>query len=132
MRLSPDPNVRRLSKTRPYGASVAVAYFPPTVLAVHLGADLRDFVEDAAAQAGLRLVGVRHLQAACAALAANPCVAVLADEGLPSWDRAVLTEHAARHGATVSWLDSYAAYDLVGDILRVVRDTRRDRRSAAS
>lgn len=90
----------------------------PVVLAVHLDQEARPELEEAAAAQGLRVLSVRHLQAACAALAAQQVALVIADAATRPWDREVLVEHAMRCGATVLWIEEYLSRDFIEDALQ--------------
>ncbi len=104
----------------------------PAILAVRFDPERRAELEDNAADVGMRVVSVRHLQAACSALLGHSFALVLANGSLPSWDRDVLLEHAARQGTTVTWLDDDDGLDAVIDALREAATARRVRSAGRS
>lgn len=96
----------------------------PIVLALGLHHDVRPSLEDAAASFGLRVLCVRHLQAACAALASQQVAVVLADENTRPWDREVLLEHTARLGIGIVWVEAELAHDFMRDVLHMFVTSR--------
>jgi len=64
-------------------------------------------------------VEVKHLQAACSAIAAHPISMIVASAGaIRPWDREVLDDHAARAGVTVRWVTEEDDGDRVADEVR--------------
>lgn len=76
-----------------------------TVLLFGVGGDARIACEDAAREAGLTVLELRHLQAACRALTLTPCSLLVVGPALKPWDRDVAADAAGRAGIPVFWLE---------------------------
>lgn len=112
------PDARSPSHVNTPGPKKA-RYDAPIVLAVRLHPDVKPALEECASAHGLRVMCVRHLQAACSALASQPIAVVLADESTRPWDREVLREHADRAGIAIVWVEAELAHDFLTDVVRM-------------
>lgn len=106
--------VHTLLRSRPLAALPR-----PTVIVYSVGPDLKRECEQVATELGIGRIEVKHLQAACAALAAHPRAFVVASVAIKSWDRHVLQDHADRAGATLRWVDEVRFDD--AEVAAVVR-----------
>lgn len=69
----------------------------------------------AARSASVAVIEVKHLQAACAALALGPAPMLVVSRSVKWWDRTVIEEHAARAAAPIRWVSE-------GDLDTLERD----------
>jgi hypothetical protein len=117
----PGPHKTSSSSEHPAGDGVVLAFgIPP-----HAKAPL----QDVAASVGLRVLEVRHLNAACSALAMQPCVLVVASTEVRSWDKVVLEDHGTRTGVPVAWVEPDATYDVAERAVRAAAAHLRPRRT---
>ncbi|MBX3192770.1 MAG: hypothetical protein KF819_37650 [Labilithrix sp.] len=124
------PSSRRPADGRVYKTSATDhAIGDGVVLAFGLPSHAKAPLQDAASLVGLRVLEARHLNAACSALAMQPCVLVIASTSARSWDRVVLEDHCARAGVTVAWVEPDATYDVAERAVRAAAAHLRPRRT---
>jgi hypothetical protein len=85
--------------------------------------------EGIAAELRIGRAEVRHLQAACAALRANPGAILVASVAIRPWDRQVVEEHAARSGTTILWVGGASLDDVGPQVRRWAMETTRRART---
>jgi hypothetical protein len=105
---------------------------PPAVILYGVAADVAAECERVASELRLARAEVKHLQAACVALKAHPRAMLLASEGIRSWDRVVVEEHAARAGAPLRWVaPNHLPDDVAAEVRTWATDTIRRARTCA-